>query len=386
MRRLVGPVVTLATLGSLLTACSDDSESEPDGSTAPSVSPSQQPSEQPSQQPSDSASPDTSRAPRVVGTIATGLAAPWGVAFLPNGDAVVTERDTRRVLLLRAPSYDVSEVGVIEQAVPLGDQGGEAGLLGVAVSPDFRRDHLLFFYVSTAEDNRIVTATLVDGRLGAPTPILTGIPNGFIHDGGRLLFGPDGYLYASTGETGEPDLAQDESSLAGKILRITPDGDPAPGNPFEDSPVWSYGHRNVQGLAFDDEGNLWASEFGDNTWDELNLIEKGQNYGWPLVEGRGDEDGLTNPAMVWETDLNSPSGLAWLDGHLWLGALAGERLWRVTVDGTTVSDKQGYLIGEYGRLRTVVATPGGDLWVTTSNRDGRGQPRDGDDRILLVRP
>lgn len=390
MRRTTATVTALCAL--LVGGCSSGSESdatpEPDGDT---VTASSDPAPSTSSTPTDettSASPsiDNSGPPRVVKTIATGLAAPWGVAFLPNGDAIVTERDTRRVLRLRAPSYAVRQVGLISAAVPLGDQGGEAGLLGVAVSPDFTTDHLLYFYLSTAADNRIVKARLTGNRLGAAQPILTGIPNGFIHDGGRLVFGPDGYLYASTGETGDSELAQDKSSLGGKILRITTDGDPAPGNPIKGSPIWTYGHRNVQGLAFDDDGNLWASEFGEHTYDELNLIEKGHNYGWPLVEGKGDQDGLTNPKVVWDTESNSPSGLAWLDGQLWLGALAGQRLWRVDVDGTTAKHPKGFFIGTYGRLRTVVATPQGRLWVTTSNRDGRGEPRQSDDRILLVKP
>ena len=304
----------------------------------------------------------------MIGTIAKDLKTPWGIGFLPDGDAVVTERDTRRVLLLKAPSYDVSQVGTISAAVPLGDQGGEAGLLGVAVSPDFDSDHLLYFYLSTATDNRIVKATLEKGRLGTPKVILDGIPNGAIHDGGRLAFGPDGYLYASTGETGDRDLAQDKSTTAGKILRITTDGDPAPGNPFQGSPIWSYGHRNVQGLAFDDHDRLWASEFGDQTFDELNLIEPGDNYGWPIVEGQGGGDGLVDPQVVWSTDEASPSGLAYLDGHLWLAALRGTRLWRVDVNGGRASDPTDFFVGDYGRMRTVVAAPDGNLWVTTSNQ------------------
>jgi glucose/arabinose dehydrogenase len=324
--------------------------------------------------------------PKVVGTIATDLAVPWGVAFLPNGDAVVTERDTRQVLLIHGPQHDVRQIGVLDAAVPLGDQGGEAGLLGVAVSPDFASDRMLYFYLSTAEDNRIVKARLTRGRLGTPTVILDGIPNGFIHDGGRLAFGPDGYLYASTGETGDGELAQDRSTLAGKILRMTTDGDPAPGNPFRGSQIWSYGHRNVQGLAFDDHDRLWASEFGQDTWDELNLIEPGENYGWPMVEGRGGRPGMVDPQIVWNTDEASPSGLAWLDGHLWMASLRGERLWRVDVHGDRASHPADFFVGEYGRMRTVVASPDGQLWVTTSNRDGRGDPRPGDDRILLVDP
>lgn len=382
-------LVTAVLLGTaLLTACSDD---EPEAGPGDTVTASPQPTESSSpatepSRPQGTTTPEQDTTPpKVVDTVATGLAAPWGVAFLPNGDAVVTERDTRRVLLLEAPGYDVREIGSIDAAVPLGDQGGEAGLLGVAVSPDFEQDRTLFFYVSTASDNRIGRATLEGGRLGPLEVVLDGIPNGFIHDGGRLAFGPDGYLYVSTGETGEPELAQEKGTTAGKILRITTDGDPAPGNPF-DSPVWTYGHRNVQGLAFDDEDRLWASEFGQNTYDELNLIEKGRNYGWPLVEGRGEEQGLTNPQVVWSTDVASPSGLAFLDGHLWLASLQGERLWRVDVHGDHASHPVDFFVGEYGRMRTVVVTPDGDLWVTTSNRDGRGSPREGDDRILLIDP
>ncbi|GAA1765380.1 PQQ-dependent sugar dehydrogenase [Nocardioides hankookensis] len=318
--------------------------------------------------------------------VATGLEAPWGIGFLPNGDAVVTERDTTKVLLLTAPSYDVREVGSINDAVGLGDQGGEAGLLGVAVSPDFDSDHLLFFYYSTESENRIVKATLEGGKLGTPTTILDGIPRGFIHDGGRLAFGPDDYLYASTGETGTGELAQDKDTPAGKILRITTDGKAAPGNPVAGNPYWTYGHRNVQGLAFDDRDRLWASEFGQDTYDELNLITKGANYGWPMVEGKGGGQGLVDPQEVWNTDDASPSGLAWLDGYLWMASLKGERLWRVDVTGKRAADPTDFFVGEYGRMRTVAVAPDGNLWVTTSNTDGRGDPQDGDDRILLIRP
>jgi glucose/arabinose dehydrogenase len=384
MRALVTAVLLSAVV---LTACSDD-EPEPEGGDTVTATP--QPTDTPTTEPSKPTGTNTpdvdDTPPEVVDEIATGLSVPWGIAFLPNGDAVVTERDTTRVLLLEAPSYDVREVGTVDAAVPLGDQGGEAGLLGVAVSPDFAEDHLLFFYVSTGSDNRIGKATIGGGRLGPMQWILDGIPNGFIHDGGRLAFGPDGYLYASTGETGDGDLAQDKGTTAGKILRITTDGDPASGNPFPDSPIWSYGHRNVQGLAFDDEDRLWASEFGQNTYDELNLIQKGKNYGWPIVEGRGDQKGLVNPQVVWATDENSPSGLAFLDGHLWLASLKGERLWRVDVHGDHASHPVDFFVGQYGRMRTVVVTPDGDLWVSTSNRDGRGAPREGDDRILLIDP
>lgn len=329
-------------------------------------------------------------AAEVTATIAEGLSVPWGVAFLPDGSAVVTERDTARVLLLRprGDGWRVSEAGTVEEA----DPAVEGGLLGVAVSPSYDEDRTVFIYVTTATDNRIVRATLDDGRLGRPEPVLTGIPKGPIHDGGRLAFGPDGHLYASTGETGVREIAQDPDSLGGKILRITPDGEPAPGNPDPGSPVWSLGHRNVQGLAWDERGRLWASEFGDSTWDELNLVEPGGNYGWPMVEGRAADnpgvpaDGLLDPALVWRTDRASPSGLAYADAALWLGALRGARLWRVTFDEAGEPSADDFFVGDHGRLRTVVAAPDGTLWVTTSNRDGRGTPSEEDDRILQVTP
>ncbi|WP_101523970.1 PQQ-dependent sugar dehydrogenase [Nocardioides houyundeii] len=339
-------------------------------------------------EPSDAPSARGPARPSVTGTIATGLEVPWGIAFLPDGSAVVTERDSARVLRLspRRGAWDVSEIGTIDAA----DPAVEGGLLGVAASPGFDSDRTLYFYVTASEDNRIMRAELTDGGLGAAEPVLTGIPKGAVHDGGRLLFGPDGYLYASTGESGQRDLAQDPESLGGKILRITPDGDPAPGNPDPDSPVWSLGHRNVQGLAWDDRDRLWASEFGDSTWDELNLVEKGRNYGWPGLEGRTADnpgvpaEGFTDPVAVWSTDVASPSGLAWAEGSLWLGALRGTRLWQVPVTGDGVGRAKPHFVGDYGRLRTVASAPDGTLWVTTSNRDGRGTPSSQDDRILQV--
>ncbi|MCW2768403.1 MAG: yliI 1 [Nocardioides sp.] len=339
---------------------------------APTTPPSGPPEPSPTQQAGDAA---------VAGTIATDLAAPWGLDFFANGDAIITERDTERVLRISGPDHEVQQLGRIDLAAPQ----GEAGLLGVAISPDFNTDRLVYFYVSTESDNRVVRARLVDGKLGVPETIFSGIPNGFIHDGGRLVFGPDGFLYVSTGEGGEPERAQDKDSLGGKILRITAEGDPAPGNPF-DSAVWSYGHRNVQGRAFVGD-QLWASEFGDSSFDELNRIERGGNYGWPRVEGKGGTDqGFIDPQLTWSVDEASPSGLAYADGHLWMAALFGQRLWRIDVDGDTASNPVANFVGEYGRMRTVEFAPDGELWLMTSNRDTRGTPQPGDDRILLIRP
>lgn len=329
--------------------------------------------------PSSSPSLTGAARPRVVGSVATGLAAPWGITFLPDGTALVGERDTTRVLAVTDGS--VRTVGRLDDAEPQ----GEAGLLGLEVSPTYDEDSLVYAYYTSPTDNRVVRMRYDGHRLGEPEVILDGIPSGFIHDGGRLEFGPDGYLYVSTGETGEEQLAQDRDSLGGKILRITPDGRPAPGNPLDGSPVWTMGHRNVQGLAFDEQDRLWATEFGANTWDELNRIEKGRNYGWPLVEGRGDLEEYRNPFAQWQTSEASPSGLAYLEGSLWAASLQGERLWRVPVnDDGTIGQPEDFFVGDYGRLRTVVAAPDGRLWLSTSNRDGRGDPRPGDDQILVV--
>ncbi|GAA3675173.1 PQQ-dependent sugar dehydrogenase [Nocardioides ginsengisoli] len=328
--------------------------------------------------------------PDVVATVARGLDTPWGIDFLPDGRAIVTERPGR-VLLVTAPKVEggkptetggqVTEIG----RIPGVAASGESGLLGVAVSPTFASDATLYFYVCTAKDNRVVRVKLDGDTLGAPEPILTGIPTGQRHDGGRLAFGPDGFLYVTTGETGDAQLARDRKSLAGKILRITADGKPAPDNPFGTA-VWSWGHRNVEGLAFDPQGSLWASEFGDSKADELNRILPGQDYGWPVVEGKGGPKRYTQPDLTWAPDEASPSGLAYAGGYLWMGALRGERLWRIKVADGQVSDPTAYFEGEYGRLRTVVRAPDGRLWLTTSNRDGRGKPGAEDDRILLIEP
>jgi glucose/arabinose dehydrogenase len=358
-----------------LAACDGDSDAGPSSLGTPQDTP-QPTTRTAAPRPSP---PDRPTAPRVVSTVASGLAVPWGITFLPDGTALVSERDSTRVLAV--DGKQVREVGRVAEASPQ----GEAGLLGLAVSPSYDEDRLVYAYVSTAEDNRVVRMTYDGDELGPPEPVLTGIPNGFIHDGGRLLFDDDGNLFVSTGETGEPSLAQDATSLGGKVLHITPDGAPAPGNPVDGSPVWSMGHRNIQGLAFDDRGRLWSTEFGEQTWDELNLISRGQNYGWPLVEGKGDLEEYRNPHVTWATVDASPSGLAFADGSLWAGALRGERLWEIPVTANGTAAPKDWFVGDYGRIRTVTVAPDGNLWVTTSNRDGRGEPTAQDDRILEIR-
>ncbi|MEV1179320.1 PQQ-dependent sugar dehydrogenase [Nonomuraea sp. NPDC049784] len=313
-------------------------------------------------------------------TLAQNLAAPWGIAFLPAGEALVTERDTAR--LLRISRWGgVSEVAAIDEARP----GDEAGLLGVAVSPRFPRDPYVFLYYSTDSDNRIVRYRYSRASgLTQATVIVDGIPKSHGHNGGRLAFGPDGYLYASTGDANQAKRAQDLGSLGGKILRLTTSGQPAPGNPFN-SRIWSYGHRNIEGLAWDRSGRLYATEFGSNRFDEINLIKKGGNYGWPVVEGVANNPRFIDPALTWTPDMASPSGVAFADGSLWVGALHGRRLWHVPVSvNGTLGTPVSLFEGQYGRIRAVAATARGQVWFGTSNKDGRGSPVAEDDRILVV--
>jgi glucose/arabinose dehydrogenase len=226
----------------------------------------------------------------------------------------------------------------------------------------------------------------LDGdRLVPQGVVLDGIPRARNHDGGRLAFGPDGFLYVATGDAAVPARAQDPGSLAGKILRITADGEPAPGNPDPGSPVWSLGHRNVQGLAWTPDGRLFASELGQSTWDELNLIEPGGNYGWPLVEGVGRDPRFVDPVVVWPTDAASPSGIGVLAGALYVAALRGESLWRVPLKAGGVGEPERLLHGTFGRLRAAEPDPDGNLWLLTTNTT-RGRVRPGDDRVVVVHP
>ena len=315
------------------------------------------------------AEPDLAR-PEVM---ATGLTVPWGLGFLPDGTALVAERNSARVLRIRpggAPTVVTTVSGV--------QAGGEAGLLGLAVSPTYAQDNLVYVYFTTASDNRIARF-----RLDTPqqqTVILSGLARASTHDGGRIAFGPDGMLYAGVGDAGVTANSQNQASLNGKILRMRPDGGvPDDGNPFPGSLVYSLGHRNVQGLAWDARGRLFATEFGQNTWDEVNEIVAGGNYGWPVVEGRGTDPRYRDPFVVWSTAEASPSG-ATIDGDtLYVAALRGQRLWTVPLSGGSPVAR---LQGQYGRLRTAERAPDGSLWLTTSNRDGRGTPGADDDRVI----
>lgn len=378
-RRHAGTVVGAAALLLLVAGCSSGGGTASEGrSPSPSGSVT-------APSPSGSA-PPAKGSVRVAATLTQDLKSPWGLAALPDGDLLVSSRDEGTVTRIDAETGRKTVLGSVPGVAP----GGEGGLLGLAVSPDFASDRQVYAYFTTESDNRIARLRYDEKRpagqqLGAPDTVLRGIPKGVVHNGGRIAFGPDGMLYAGAGETGNRELAQDKKSLGGKILRMTPDGRPAPGNPSPDSVVYSYGHRNVQGLAWDGAKRLWAAEFGQNTWDELNLVEAGKNYGWPAVEGRGGRAGFVDPVAQWRTDEASPSGIAYAQGSIWMAGLRGERLWRIPLAGAEPSAApQAFLEGKYGRLRTVLPTGGNGLWLVTSETDSRGTPEPGDDRILRL--
>jgi glucose/arabinose dehydrogenase len=285
---------------------------------------------------------------------------------------------------------------------------GEGGLLGLALHPDFSRTGWVYLYYTYQTDqlwNRVVRYRLADDQLVEPQVILDRIPGASIHDGGRIAFGPDGKLYVTTGDARDPEAAQDLASLAGKILRLEPDGSLPPDNPFPGSPVWTYGHRNPQGLAWTNDGRLYATEHGPTgdlglaAHDEVNLIEPGKNYGWPFVVAdlvrRPLPDAVPPVAQSGQTTW-APSGATFVragsipqwQGNLLFAGLRSQALWRLVLapDGRSAVQLEALYQGEFGRLRTVVEGPDGAIYLLTSNRDGRGNPRAGDDRLVRIAP
>lgn len=368
-RRALLPVALLAALG----GCGGDDD-EPDRDSAPPPPPAQvEPG------PSDR-EPELARSdggPRVE-TIATGLEAPWEIAFLPDGRALVTERPGRVRLLGRDRRLRDEPVAEVEVAAI-----GEGGLLGAAVDPRFERNRFVYLYRTTSDGNEVVRYRFAGDRLEDETVVLDGIAAGAIHDGGRIHFGPDDRLYVSTGDAGQADLSQDPESLNGKILRLDGAGRPE---------VFSLGHRNPQGFDWLRDGRFVEDEHGPDGDDEVNLLRRGGNYGWPLV--RGEEHGeFVAPVAVYP-DSVAPSGgsVVSLPGSAWtgdylFGCLVGSQIRRVRIDesGRATVD-EALFEGEFGRVRTVVEGPDGALYALTSNRDGRGSPTGEDDRIIRIVP
>ncbi|WP_423464952.1 PQQ-dependent sugar dehydrogenase [Promicromonospora sp. MS192] len=332
----------------------------------------------PTSAPTSAPTPSTTVSGPAPRALATGLDVPWSIAFR-DGTPLISQRGTGEILEL-LDDGTTRAIGTVEGVRAV----GESGLLGLAVDDQDR----LYAYSTGPDGNRVqrfdVTGEPGALHLGDAETLIDGLPAAANHDGGRIAFGPDGMLYATVGDAGNPDDAQDRTVLAGKILRLTPDGEVPGDNPFPGSPVYSYGHRNPQGIAWADDGTMFAAEFGQDTWDELNVITPGANYGWPVVEGIADDDRFADPVQQWSPAEASPSGIAVVDGAILVANLRGEVLRSVPVaDPTTATE---HYAGEYGRLRDVALSPDGDVWFLTSNTDGRGSPGPEDDRLLAVTP
>jgi glucose/arabinose dehydrogenase len=338
--------------------------------------------------PSASSSAPSADAQAAVEVVAKHLAVPWGLGFLPDGTALVTERDSNRLLKVSLASAGPDGAPVTEVLTVSGvTSGGEGGLLGLAVSPDYKTDQTVFIYYSTTQDNRVAKLT-IGATPGTPQPIVTGIPHGAAAgNGGRIGFGPDGDLYIGTGDAGNPAQAADPKNLAGKILRVTADGKAVPDNPGGGL-VYASGFHDVQGLAWDAAKRLYATDLGGTTWDELNLVQPGRDYGWPAVEGTANNPKYADPVVTWKPDEAGCAGLGGSASVLVTACLTGTRLYvvQLTQAGGTLGAPQPLLTKKFGRLRTVMPAPDGSVWVTTSNKDGHGTPGPDDDQILRIVP
>lgn len=321
--------------------------------------------------------------------IAKNLDVPWAIAFLPDGHMLVTERPGNIVLVTSDGNKQI--VGHISA-----DQkkDGEGGLLGIALHPQFTNNHYVYFYYTYKSSgsetlNRVVRMKFENNSFSHGEIIVDKIPGALYHNGGRIKFGLDNYLYITTGDSQVSSLAQDTNSLAGKILRITDLGKPASGNPFNNL-VYSYGHRNPQGIAWDNAGNLWATEHGRSNptgFDELNFILPGKNYGWPTIQGDEKKNGMETPKInSGPTTTWAPSGMAIIGNSVFFAGLKGQALYEAVVNGNKVTELKKHFTETYGRLREVVVGPDGMLYITTSNRDGRGTPNTDDDKIIRINP
>lgn len=332
----------------------------------------------------------TTNNPLTTQVIAENLDTPWGMVFLPDESMLITERPGRVKFINNKENLEKIPVATINGVKEI----GEGGLLGITLHPDFSSNNYVYLYYTYAESggstmNKVVRMTYKDGRLDDEHTVIDKIPGASNHNGGRIKFGPDKYLYITTGDAQEPSQAQDTDKLGGKILRVTDKGDPAPGNPFNNL-VYTYGHRNPQGLAWDEKGRLWATEHGrsglQSGFDEINLIAVGKNYGWPIIQGNETQTGMETPKVnSGPTTTWAPAGTAFVDNSLFFGGLRGETLYEAIIKDNQITLKEHFK-KEFGRIRDVVIGPDGMLYITTSNLDGRGNPDSSDDKIIKIDP
>lgn len=319
--------------------------------------------------------------------VAEKLDTPWAIAFLPDNSFLVTERSGNIKLITNNEQTTVTTLSNVKEI-------GEGGLLGIALHPDFASNNAIYLYYTYSNNgnntlNRVSRMIYKNKQLTDEKIILDKIPGASNHNGGRIKFGPDKLLYIGTGDAQEPSLAQDKNSLAGKILRVTDEGKTPQGNPFN-NPIFSYGHRNVQGLAWDKKGAFWATEHGrsgiQSGLDELNQMQAGINYGWPIIQGNETKAGLESPKKNSDTSTWAPAGAAFVENALFFGGLRGQTLYKATIQNNQVTAIEEYFNGEYGRIREVIIGPDDMLYISTSNNDGRGLPKNGDDKIIRVNP
>jgi glucose/arabinose dehydrogenase len=329
--------------------------------------------------------PETKDIPRL-SVIAENLEVPWALAFLPDNSILVTERAGRVRIVDKDGNLSPNPVAKIEDV----KQIGEGGLHGITLHPDFTNNHFVYVYYTYGQNiigtqNRVVRFRYDQSTLIEKTIIVDMIPGALFHDGGRIKFGPDKMLYITTGDAQNPSLVQDINSLAGKILRVTDSGKPSLGNPFSNL-VYSYGNRNPQGITWDSLGRLWATEHGQSAKDELNLIDIGKNYGWPIIQGDEQKLGLETPILNSGADTWAPAGLAFINDSLFFAGLRGQALYETVIKNGQVTELKTHFKGEFGRIREVIVGPDNMLYITTSNRDGRGNPNANDDKIIKVNP
>ncbi len=312
------------------------------------------------------------------------LEIPWSIVFLNENEILVTER-SGKVKVINLKSKKIVKEFIVEGVKHI----GEGGLLGATIHPQFKENSFVYFYYTTEKNgelvNRVERYILKNNELKDDKVILDNIPAGRVHNGGRIKFGSDGYLYITTGDAGDSENSQNINSLAGKILRVKDDGSIPEDNPFNNE-VYAYGIRNSQGITWDENGNLWSIDHGRSGvrtgLDEVNLIEKGKNYGWPLIQGNEVEEGMEAPIINSGSDTTwAPADLIYYQGNLFFTGLRGQGLYQYNLQNKAL---KVHFFQKFGRLRALALGPDGYFYLSTSNRDGRGYPQEGDDKVIRI--